>query len=738
MIDDSGSFQFIPNPYIVGKPIEDRKMFFGREDDFAFIKKKVTGGETGGILVLCGSRRSGKTSILFQIKQRRLGDQFVPVLIDMQSMTVENDKEFLSKLAIEVIAAIGDPALSFEKDFLDHASDNPHSAFQKLAMKVGTVLGNKKLIIMFDEYELFETQVGKGKFSSDILNTLANWMEHKNGVFLIFTGSDKLESRMETFWERFLPKAIHRRISFISKSDTFRLIHEPVEGLIRYDEGVPEEIYRLTAGQPFYSQVICQSIVDHLNEVHRYEVNLDDIRAVVKDIIENPLPQMIFAWSSLSDFEKLSLSIMAELTKEEIKPLAVEEIQDFAESTSIGYQLEMNKLREATEKLFHHDYLEKMTPGRTYLFKMDLWRLWVMRMHSIWQVTNEIGAEDHELEEGIIQLEPPGRVRARRLQMTLGVLAAVVIIPLVAYIFIIKPNRTGPQTIALQQDSTLITVDTEPPGAYVFLGETFIGQTPIEGKGAVVGRATLRVNLEGYHEEVDSLELIKDEPVKRSFVLLVKTGSIRITSAPSGADIVLDGETTGLRTPATIEDLSVNKLHRVGVRLSGFIGRTQQGIEVAEGVTTEIHLELSTQRHPLTIESAPYEANIYIDGEFRGTTPQSFTAIEEGSHSVELRKEGYRYERMSITVPYPNDRLTVRMVELDPGNIVLRIVPWADLYVDGELLEKESLGATISLKAGMHTVELRHKDYGIFRDTLWVRAALDTTIEYNVREKRAE
>ena len=69
MIEDSGSFQLIPNPYIVGKPIEDQKMFFGREDDFAFIKKKVTGGETGGILVLCGSRRSGKTSILFQIKQ---------------------------------------------------------------------------------------------------------------------------------------------------------------------------------------------------------------------------------------------------------------------------------------------------------------------------------------------------------------------------------------------------------------------------------------------------------------------------------------------------------------------------------------------------------------------------------------------------------------------------------------------------------------------------------------------
>ena len=713
-------------------------MFFGREDDFTFIRKKVTGGETGGILVLCGSRRSGKTSILFQLKQKRLGEQFVPVLIDMQSMTVQSDKEFLSKLAIEVIAAIGDPAISFEKDFLEHASENPHSAFQTLAKKIGTVLGDRKLIIMFDEYELFETQVGKGKFSADILNTLANWMEHKNGVFLIFTGSDKLEARLEEFWDRFLPKAIHRRISFISKSDTFRMIHEPVEGLIRYDDGVPEEIYRLTAGQPFYSQVLCQSIVDHLNEVHRYLVTLDDVQEVVSDIIENPLPQMIFAWSSLSDFEKFSLSIMAELSKEEIAPVAVEDILDYTEATSIGYRLEPNKLREATERLFHHDYLEKSTPGETYLFKMDLWRQWVMRMHSIWQVTNEVGADDHDIEEGIIQLEPPGRVKARRMQIAFSVIAAVIIIPLLAYFLIFKGNRTGPTTAAFVQDSTSVTINTEPPGAYVFIGDTYIGQTPIESKGAVAGRVALRVNLEGYHEQIDTLELIKDEPIERSYVLLEKTGNIKVTSAPSGAEIILDGTVTRFRTPATIENLSVTKLHRVSVRLAGFVGRTQQAIEVASDVTTDVHLDLSTQRHPLTVESTPHDAAIYINGEFRGTTPQSFSSIEEGDHRIELRKEGYRTERLSITVPYANGRLSTTMTELDPGTIVLRIVPWADLYVDGALIEKESISKVISLKAGRHLIELRHTNYGIFRDTLRVTAAQDTTIEYNLREMRPE
>jgi AAA+ ATPase superfamily predicted ATPase len=181
MRNNPNDFQSIPNPYIVGKPIEDKHMFFGRMDDFAFISKKVSGAEKGGIIVLCGSRRSGKTSILFQIRQGRLGEGFVPVLIDMQAMTVQSDKEFLSKLAVEVASAVGSHEISFEKDFYEKSSENPYGAFQEFAGKVDSALKGKKLIIMFDEYELFETHIEKGKFSADILNTLANWMEHKRG-----------------------------------------------------------------------------------------------------------------------------------------------------------------------------------------------------------------------------------------------------------------------------------------------------------------------------------------------------------------------------------------------------------------------------------------------------------------------------------------------------------------------------------------------------------------------------
>ena len=349
----------IPNPYIVGNPIEDRKMFFGREDDFAYIKQKVTGGDKGGMIVLCGTRRSGKTSILFQLKGGRLGEGFVPVLVDMQAMTVHDDKEFLGKLAQAIITALDDPGLSYERDFQAKVDGNPYSVFQNLITRINTSLQGKKLLLMFDEYEIFESHIGSERLSKDILHLLANWMESREGVFIVFTGSDKLELRSADCWEAFLGKALHRRISFLSRNDTLRLVREPLAGVVTYEEGVPEEIYQLTAGQPFYSQVLCQSIVDHLNEARKYEVTAEDAQQAVGEIIENPLPHMVFTWSSLTDLEKVSLSITAEMSKEEVLPLEPKQILQYPEEERLGIRLDDNKLQESLERLFHQDHKKK-------------------------------------------------------------------------------------------------------------------------------------------------------------------------------------------------------------------------------------------------------------------------------------------------------------------------------------------------------------------------------------------
>ncbi|NIO02250.1 MAG: PEGA domain-containing protein [Candidatus Latescibacteria bacterium] len=721
------NFKPIPNPYIVGNPIKDRKMFFGRQDDFAYIRKKVTGGEKGGLLVLCGARRSGKTSILFQIQNGRLGEDFVPVLIDMQSMTIQSDRDFLGKLAQEIVSAIEKPEISFERDYEAEAGENPYTAFEKLVRKISSIMQGKKIILMFDEYEIIESLIEKQLISLDVLNLLANWMEHKEGVFMVFTGSDKLESRSSRYWGHFLGKALHRRISFLSNTDTLRLIHEPVSGLVQYEENVPGMIYGLTAGQPFYAQVLCQSLVDHLNESQKHDVGVEDVQQVVDEIIENPLPQMIFAWTSLTGLEKLSLSIIAELNKREVRPVPTREIIAFASDEDIGYRIDANKLNETAEKLFHHDLLNKDSEGERYSFKMDLWRQWAMRMHSIWQVIDEITSEGRELGEGISISRP----RSRRGWVYLGVGGAVLAI--VAFLTLRSFMQGGaPLPLAsLWADSTSLTLNTEPSEANVFLGGKWIGKSPLQGAAVPLGQLVLRVEHTGYIDYMDTLEFEKDVPVNRTISLEEQTGSVSVTSSPPGARIFVDEEDTGLATPAAVDSLSVNEPHQIVVRLSEYSDGVYQSVEVYEDSAVVVHHDFSKATSPLTIVTDPAAARVYLDGAYLGETPKSLPSVTQGEHRLELQKNGFSSVRQRIVVPVPNNLIEKTLTKLPPGKLIFRINPYAELWINGELKNEYAVHFPIELDPGTYEIELRHPQFETVRRTVELKSGETLNVQHD-------
>jgi len=728
MVSDSG-FKPIPNPYIVGNPIEDRSMFFGRLDDFEFIRKKVTANRQGGIIVLCGSRRSGKTSILFQINRGRLGEKFLPVLIDMQSVTVQSDREFLEIVAREIDSALGESGSIIDDRFESRLEANALLAFNEFTGKLNEKLSGRNLILMFDEYELFETHIEKERFSKDVLNLMAYWMENNDGVYFLFTGSDKLEKRNIDYWESFLGKALHRRISFLSKADAIRLINDPVKDLVSYDKGITDLIFELTSGQPFYTQVMCQSILDHLNESGKNSVSAEDIDYVVGEIIENPLPQMIFSWSSMTQIERISLSIIAELSREENKAITSEDILQFIESEKIGYQIDPNKLRESVERLFHQDHLAKDPETEGYTFRMDLWRRWMIRMHSIWQVLDEITADGAELEEGIL----PVRKKLKALVIS-AALAAVAIIT-VSIIFGISGSRRGNiANLALKQDSTMITIRTVPERAQVFLDRTFVGLSPVTESVPARGSA-LRVSLAGYREFEDSVYLEKDIPFNRIIDLEEETGSIVISSIPEGAEIFLDGNRSEFRTPAHFDSLSVNILHRCRIALQGYYTGEYSGIELTADSIVTISHQFSRRVHPLTIISDPGGAIIMIDGTERGVTPVSISRIEEGEHRILAVLDGYYDATRQINVPIPDNQMKIDLVLLPPGELVIEILPYAELWLDGELMEMDAVNYRVSLRPGRHTIKLKHPVFGEVEETVILVSGETVTRTFNMERK---
>src|SRR5689334_4250096 len=86
------------NPYIAGSPITGTEMFFGREDVFAFVQRTLSGQHRDNVIVVYGQRRTGKTSVLYQMS-RHLSEQYLCVFVDLHGLALDGLSGFLWELA---------------------------------------------------------------------------------------------------------------------------------------------------------------------------------------------------------------------------------------------------------------------------------------------------------------------------------------------------------------------------------------------------------------------------------------------------------------------------------------------------------------------------------------------------------------------------------------------------------------------------------------------------------------
>jgi hypothetical protein len=234
--------------------------------------------------------------------------------------------------------------------------------------------------------------VKEGSLSRHILTFFAGLLE-TDLVSFVFTGSRSLEVHDQAIWgEELFRKATSRKISFLTKDDTARLITQPLQNKVDFAPEVVAQIYTLTAGQPFYTQMICQNLVYHLNEVQKRSVTRKDLQDVVDGVLENPPPQLIFNWSEHASERKLALSLLAEFSEAPQTYLAAGDLCRGIKRKKLELDLAPNFFHAELSSLFQDEYV--LQKGRKHGFRLDLYRRWVRHDHNVWQVKKEIGARE--------------------------------------------------------------------------------------------------------------------------------------------------------------------------------------------------------------------------------------------------------------------------------------------------------------------------------------------------------
>jgi hypothetical protein len=156
--------------------------------------------------------------------------------------------------------------------------------------------------------------------------------------------------------------------------------------------------------------------------------------------------------------------------------------------------------------------------------------------------------------------------------------------------------------------------------------------------------------------------------------------SFAVQSDPPGAEVFVDGKSTGLMTPTQLTGWDFTQEHQVSIELRGYYPEHRK---VATGLhPPDLNVQLPRIAH-LTATTLPVPAAVMIDGEVVGTTPADVDVPADRDLKLVVRASGFVPLRRELRLK-PDESMRIA-VTLDPLSMltVKSTPPGAKVSVDG-------------------------------------------------------
>jgi TonB family protein len=144
-----------------------------------------------------------------------------------------------------------------------------------------------------------------------------------------------------------------------------------------------------------------------------------------------------------------------------------------------------------------------------------------------------------------------------------------------------------------------LTITSTPPGANVFIGDQQKGVTPLELSDLTFGKFTVKLQLKGYKDFQQDVELSPDKAqleVPATLETAVPTiGTLVMDSTPQQALIFMNNHQIGL-TPKTLTDIAAGK-YKIVIRKDGFEDYSTT-VKVTDGGTANVTAQLIAVAKP--------------------------------------------------------------------------------------------------------------------------------------------
>ncbi len=385
LLPPTRDFRPIANPYLPGTPLRrSSAIFFGRQDLFDFIADNAGRQPHRNVLILVGQRRTGKTSILLRLAEHLPANQ-LPVYIDCQSLGVmPGMPALLYDLAWTIADALA--ARGIDLDVPEPAlwQDEPTRFFQRQFLPLVHALlpEDTTLLLVFDEFEAFQNLVQDGILPPTLFPYLRHLMQHSEALSFVFVGSRRLEEMSADYWSVLFNIALYQKIGYLAEEVAKRLIQEPVAPNLVYDDLAIDKILRVTAGHPYFLQLVCYTLVKQANSKRRSYVTISNVNAALDEMLSLGEMHFAYLWQRSTYAEKALLTAVSHMMDQDISCHPADMVQYLE---PYGIHLTPAEVTAALKRLVERDILQEVTEGTVALYelKIGLVGLWAAKHKSL-------------------------------------------------------------------------------------------------------------------------------------------------------------------------------------------------------------------------------------------------------------------------------------------------------------------------------------------------------------------
>ena len=273
--------------------------------------------------------------------------------------------------------------------------------------------------------------------------------------------------------------------------------------------------------------------------------------------------------------------------------------------------------------------------------------------------------------------------------------------------------------------SGILLVKSNPTDATVFVDGVVAGNTTLQVREIASGVHQIRIEKLLHKPIVKQVEITANSLTTLEEELAPDYSSVNITTAPSAAEVMLDGKLVG-KTPYRNEAVSSGQ-HSVLLRKSYFHDKSLD-LSIKAGIDVDTLISLIPAFGSLRVVSKPDGAVVYLDNNQVGATPLTLDTLSSGQYVLRVQKKRYGTIERTITVSDGKQTLIDTPLDEDFGVLLVNSNPQGiDVRVDGVESVEGSTPFRRNLKPGLYTVTFTDDKYETYIESVNLRLK-DTVI----------